>query len=303
MFVNIRAALGRALWQGLPAQAPAGLSGAGGQIQGTMVEVLQNFEQAARRISPLILIGPGLAGVLLGLFVWLGGAGFKKYLLAVVGASTGAVLGFLVIGRNALWAAALAGVAAVVAAILQRVFVAILAAALAAAITFAVLARPYAGEASAAAAAAGGTQAVILDASQSAKLIASYATEFCARAKEVCWHMPVRDWAIMMGAAMAAIVAGSCIWRVVCALCCAVLGTVFIHAGMILLLLYKGSTPISAIFNKAPFYATVFAAMAAFGAVVQLVFCRQGKRKSGRVEQAGKAGEEPQPAERNWRNS
>jgi len=81
------------------------------------------------------------------------------------------------------------------------------------------------------------------------------------------------------------------------------LGTMFIFAGMILLLLYKGSAPISAIFHKAPVYATVFAAMAAFGAVVQLVFCRQGKRKSRRVEQPGKGGEESQPAERNWRTS
>ncbi len=268
-----------------------------------MVEVLQNFEQATRRLSPLILIGPGLAGVLLGLFVWLGGAGFKKYLLAVAGASTGAILGFLVIGCNALAAAALAAITAVVATILQRVFIAILTAALAAAITFAVLARPYAGEPSAAAAAPAGTQAVILDASQSAKLIASYAADFCARAKEVCWHMPVRDWAIMMGAAIAAVVAGACFWRVVCALCCATLGTMFIFAGMVLLLLYKGSAPISAVFHKAPSYAAVFAAMAAFGAVVQLVFCRQDKRKSRRVKQAGKAPEEPQPAERSWRTS
>ena len=43
-----------------------------------MFEILQNFEQTVTRFDPIVLTGPGVATVIIGLFVWLGGLGFKK---------------------------------------------------------------------------------------------------------------------------------------------------------------------------------------------------------------------------------
>ena len=111
-----------------------------------MLEILQNFESAAAgtaQLSPLVLVGPGLAAVLVGLFVWLGGLGFRKVLFGVAGAVSGGILGFLVVGRSIISAMVLAPMAATTATVFERLFFAILAAALASVFGFLVLARPY----------------------------------------------------------------------------------------------------------------------------------------------------------------
>jgi hypothetical protein len=88
-----------------------------------MLEVFQNFEQLAVRLKPIVLIGPGLATVLLGLFVWLGGLGFRKILVAVIGALGGGVCGFFITDRNVMFAMILAAAAAVIAIALEKILV------------------------------------------------------------------------------------------------------------------------------------------------------------------------------------
>ena len=110
-----------------------------------MFGLLQNFEQAAGRFSPVVLIGLGIILVLAGLFVWLGGLGLTKILAGVVGAVAGAVCGFFVIRRTIASAVFLATVMTAVAVIFERIFFIILTAALALVVSFAVLAWPYLG--------------------------------------------------------------------------------------------------------------------------------------------------------------
>lgn len=88
-----------------------------------MLEVLQNFEQAAVQFDSIVLVGFGLAAVLLGLFVWLGGLGFRKILVAVTGAVGGGVCGFFITGRNVMLAMLLAVAAAVIATALEKILV------------------------------------------------------------------------------------------------------------------------------------------------------------------------------------
>jgi len=66
-----------------------------------MLEILQDFESAVGGdvgLSPLVLIGPGLVCVIVGLFIWLGGLGFRKLLVAVVGVIIGSMCGFFIVG-------------------------------------------------------------------------------------------------------------------------------------------------------------------------------------------------------------
>jgi hypothetical protein len=85
-----------------------------------MVDILQSFEQACGRLSPLVLIGPGIAALVIGLFVWLGGVGFRKWLLGIAGGLTGGLVGFFVFGLSPLLTAAFAGIAAAAAAVWQE---------------------------------------------------------------------------------------------------------------------------------------------------------------------------------------
>ena len=81
--------------------------------------------------------------VLVGLFIWLGGLGFKKLLIAVAGIVSGSVFGFVLFGLNIIAALALAAIFAFVAITFERIFITVLAAILTGVICFAFVAGPY----------------------------------------------------------------------------------------------------------------------------------------------------------------
>jgi hypothetical protein len=61
------------------------------------------------------------------------------------------------------------------------------------------------------------------------------------------------------------------------ALTCSLLGTALIFAGLILLLIFKGSEPIVRIQQQGTYYGLVLVCMALFGALEQLLLCRPAK--------------------------
>jgi hypothetical protein len=71
------------------------------------------------------------------------------------------------------------------------------------------------------------------------------------------------------------------LWYLISAFVWAFLGTAFIFAGMISLLLHKGCKASGYISDRQSFYITVFAAMVAFGTVVQLLLCKKPAKKAG----------------------
>jgi len=259
-----------------------------------MFEILQNFEQSAGRLSPIVLIGPGLAAVLIGLFVWLGGLGLRRVLAIVLGAIIGWICGFFFVGRNVMAAAVSALAGALVGTVLYKVIITIITVLLAAALGFAVVhlvgtdfgvsqetnteyqsRKPVEGPA--------------LSVGESAQLMKAHMIDFGDEIKQACSKMPLYNWAI---------VAGFYLQRLTSALSCAALGTLLIFAGMILLLFYKGSVPIGIIYNKPLFYAAVFGVMVAFGTIVQLLL---GPRLESRRKKAGQ--EEPARRKHRWRTS
>jgi hypothetical protein len=257
-----------------------------------MLEILQNFESTvgeAARLSPGVLIGPGAAAVVVGLFVWLGGLGLRKLFVAIAGAISGGILGFVLSGGFAPTAAS-AVVAAVVARIFEKVFITVLGAALAASVGFAVLAGPCVESPQPVNAAEQTDLSAGNSMGQSnARMeeLKAYAVDVGRKVKQAALRMPVHRWAIIALLALLSLVGGFTLWRLSAALCFSVLGTLLIFAGMILLLLYKGSEPVSRISGRPLFYAGVFTAMAVFGTFEQLLFCRAAKPQTARTEKAG----------------
>ena len=272
-----------------------------------MLEIAQNFEQMAMRFDPIVLIGPGLAAVLFGLFVWLGGLGFRGILVAVVGAISGGICGFFITGRNVIFTGAVAVICAFIAVLFERFFITILAAGLAAVFGFAVLAAPYIGGPAAVTPVKWDetqNQVGSLSAAQSIETMKVYIADFSAQTKNAYLQMPARSWAIIAALALVLIVAGFFLWRLTSALCCAVVGTVLVFAGMVLLLLYKGAMPISYIGRKPLFCAAVFAAMIAFGTAEQLLLCRRTKTKGWmRKKKVSESGQGPDGRLQGWRTT
>ncbi len=258
-----------------------------------MLEILQDLESAIGgvvRLSPVVLVGPGLVCVIAGLFIWLGGLGFRKILVAVAGAITGGICGFLAIGQNIISAAFTAALAAALAMLFERIFITILTAALAAVFALVVLAGPYIEnrqQATTVSLVEISSQDSAFSVRESAEKMKACIVNAGQKVKHACLQMPVYNWAIILVLISICIVAGFSLWQLASALCCSALGTVLIFAGMILLLLNKGSMPVSIISSRSSFYVAVFAAMMAFGTIEQFLLCKQRKKSPTVKSQTG----------------
>jgi len=254
-----------------------------------MFELLLNFQKAAEQFSPIFLIAPGIAAVLAGLFIWLGGLGFTRLLAGLTGAIAGIICGLFIVGRNAPSALFMAAVLAAAAIIFDRPFTIILAAALGALVTFAILARPYLGNPrllTAATAPTISTYRTAFTARETAGVLKDYMVKLNPEIKQLCSQMPNYRWVVIVAIAAVSLAVGFYSWRFASAFNCAILGTMLVFAGMVWLLLYKGSVPISAIFRKGKFYGTVFVAMTVFGALIQLLLYWRATKKKKRKKPA-----------------
>jgi hypothetical protein len=266
-----------------------------------MLEIARQLERTAVWFSPVVLIGPGLACVLLGLFIWLGGLGFKRILVATVGAVSGGICGFFISGRNIVPAAVSAGLAAVIAIMLERIFIAILAGVLAAVLGFAVLAGPYI-EKAGRATSVEWDEVRNLSTQQTVESAKAYITDFVAETKWILSQMPIYNWAIIVVLAVIFSAAGFFQRRLTSAFCCAALGTMLVFAGMVLLLLYKGAAPVSRICQNQLFYQGIFGVVTAFGTVEQLLLCQRIKERLTGKKEKSKDVEEPETISAFWRN-
>ncbi len=86
-----------------------------------MLETALNFEQTASQLEAIALISPGLAYVIIGLFVWLGGLRLGKFLAAIAGAIAGGICGYFATDKNIILAVLLALAAAGIATTLAKI--------------------------------------------------------------------------------------------------------------------------------------------------------------------------------------
>lgn len=246
-----------------------------------MLEIFQNFEYAmggAAQSCPLVLAAVGIAVVLAGLCVWLGGLYIKKPLVGVIGGAGGFVLGATVINRGPVPVAALSAVAALVAIALERVFITVLAATLAAVLGFAVLAGPYMKNSGASEPARRYEVSAETQTYDNVEFMAelkAYAVDVAGSARYAGSNMPPQRWALVAAMAVICVIGGFTLWRLTAVLCFSAFGTMLICFGMTLMLLCKGSSPVTNLNHRPMVYAGVFAGMIAFGTIEQLVLCRR----------------------------
>jgi hypothetical protein len=274
-----------------------------------MFGILQEFESAVSGdawLSPVVLIGPGLVCVIFGLFLWLGGLGFRKLLAPIAAATTGSVCVFFIVENNFVLVLFSAVIAAVIAVIFERFLIAIITGILAVAFTFIFLAGSYVESAQEQPPVSSNRTSVqdsVMDVRQSAENMKTYIVHAIRKIKQAYLQMPLYKGLIVMALALVFMIAGFLFRRLASALCFSILGTVLIFAGLILLLLYKGAVPVRIIYGKQSYYAIVFLAMIAFGTFEQLLLCRRSKTSS--IGEKQKAEDEQQPVQtrRDWRTS
>ena len=187
-----------------------------------MLKFIHDFEQAALGIESTVLVCTGFIFVMVGIFVWLGGTGYRKISAAILGSIIGFAFAFTVRGQMVGWLV-LSAMAGCVALLLLE-----------------------------------GISALIIG-------------------------------------------SGSFLWNLISALFYSLSGTSLVFAGMVLLLLDKGSEPVKHITEKQSLYALVFAAMLVFGIIEQLLLCARHKDHTTNKKHATAKKENKQQRSSNWR--
>ncbi len=242
-----------------------------------MLEVLQEFEQTASGLRPVVLIVPGLIGVLLGLFVWLGGLGLRRLVMTLVGVIIGVILGYFVIGRNIGAAVILGLILGLVAVVLEKIFVMVTLAGMVLLVGLFIFASVY-GEVPEDGLSLPGAVAERIPTEnirESLEKVKEFAGDVLGAAWDGTSGLPAYWWLVLVGAVGGMVAIGFLLKRVASALCCSMLGAMMMFSGMGMLLLYKGSAPLSRMVGQGKLYGAVFGGMTVFGTVMQLVLCQR----------------------------
>jgi len=246
-----------------------------------MLDMLINLEHSAVFLCPIVLLSLGIVIVTAGLVLWLAGMALRKFFLFITGAIAGAIVGLYFVGRKTISAVGLAGLFAVVAALLDKLFVTLLAAALAVIIAISILAWHYDFKAN--------VEPITdknyapLNEMQTLRFLQNNLVGFVRHIEDVYHSIPNHSWIIVPVLIVIFVAAGIFFWNLICAWLCATTGTILIFAGMISLLLYKGSAPISTILNNGNYYAAVFTTMMTLGTTVQLLLFHHLRTKETQV--------------------
>ncbi len=266
-----------------------------------MVEICKSFEQEASRFAPMVLLVPGLVMVGVGLIAWLAGLWLRRLVLAWAGAAAGGITAWLVFGPNAVVVALVAGGGAVLGAVLPRLFTAVLLMAFGVAVAFVVVTttRPVDGQRVLSVSQNVGQSQERLTVPESLKAARVLLFDLVGRVTTAAKDLEMVSWAVVVAPGFVLLVLGLLFPRLAGALTFSVLGTVLIFAGLVVLLIHKGSGPVGLVQQHGALSGLVLLGMAVFGTLEQAVLGPSPRR----WHKAGIAGEHPGPEEsqHGWR--
>jgi signal transduction histidine kinase len=253
-----------------------------------MIEFLWTFEHRVTGLPPRLLLAMAMVAIAAGLFVWLGGLGYRKVMFAVVGAYCGAVCTMPASSPNLLLAAALAGAGVLLALKFQNTFLTLMTSILAAVYGFSILIRPY------------------VDASD----------DLFSIIRQLTIGVPYYNWPILLALIVAPLGASAAFWQGTSAVLCSAAGTAMLLTGTILLLVRSGFAATGHISSKRELYLELFIAATVIGAIVQLLLLPKLSNRFAAVKEAAKIkakrakksksdDSEAQPAQKStaWRTS
>ncbi len=255
-----------------------------------MFEASQNLEQVSLYFAPQVVIIPGVLCLVLGLFVWLGGLRWNRFIAVLVGVFGGALLAC----RAAEYQIATITLAVLVGGGLgmffKRIAVVLVGVVIVATAALIIAEGPVRETTNPL---PPKIQVSDIDGSaerlnifESLEIMNSYFRYYSGRIGSA-----VRDgagspegltFALVGGVAVAAL--GSFLPRFTVSAVSSALGTGLIFVGMVLILFYKGARPISHVYERAWIYNTVIVVMIVFGTAVELLLCSSKNKKPNIVK-------------------
>jgi hypothetical protein len=256
-----------------------------------MLDVLNEFQNAALAFNTVTLVVPSVLGVLLGIVLWLGGAKFTRIIASAAGLIGGATGAFYLFPEHQNTAAISGAVAGALVAIPIHKFFAIIAglAILVIAITTMLVGIHFSDKLSDASYKyrPGGISAKMTQ-EETLQQVKLRLANVSRRLYGLAARLPLNTWSVFGAAVGAAALAALFFRRFAVALACSSVGTGLIFAGMFGLLMYKGAGPLTHTYERITFFFAVFAVMVAAGAVSQMILCRPPKLKMLKEEKEDK---------------
>jgi hypothetical protein len=244
-----------------------------------MTNLLWTFQNRVEHLQPSLLLTLAVITIAAGLFVWLGGLGYKKIMFAAVGVFFGAFCTLFSSGTNLFLAAAIIGICALLALKLQDTFLMLVASAFAAAIGYSILIRPYFRPSS----------------------------DIMSVIRQLSIGVPYYNWPILL--AITALPFAAISWPGASALISSAAGTTLILAGTIMALLNFDYPVVGYITTRQDIYIAIIALAIILGTIAQLWLLPKIsmrfvaiKAKVKKVK-AGKGDVEPAAKTATWRTA
>ena len=252
-----------------------------------MYQALHNFEQASRVFLPLVTVALGIISLILGLCLWLSGLRLIKIIAAVLGALLGCLCAYLV-AKGKMGAIILSTViGAGFALFFQKQTLILTGGVITVALSIVIFTHvetpltdytlPV------------GANGGLLSPAETVFELKTQLILILSSFVENARNLSGPIFIISIVAGLIVIGFGMLLPRFITTVVLAILGTGLIFTGMIFLLLYKHSMPITHIYSKIHYYGIAAAGMVGFGTVVGLLLCPGRKKK--KADQKSKDGE------------
>jgi hypothetical protein len=242
-----------------------------------MLDVFQTFEKSCLSMAPEFIVPLGISLTGVGICMWLGGLAWNRI--------TGALLGAMLSGICVLFLAPMTteiqltviGVAAVIGMIFNKPVIIVSGGILAGIIALIIFAGAIEFESSVPTASVNSETG--LDVKQSATLANGWAKYYTQNIYTSLSRTEGLQKLIASGITLTVILIAIALRKLVAAMSCSAIGTIVVFSGMITLLLYKGSQPLTHIFSRPAFYSASAVCMIVFGTVVEMLLCPAEKNK------------------------
>ena len=247
-----------------------------------MHDILNEFQNAALAYNATTLVVPGVLCALLGIIIWLAGTGFTRIVAIVAGFIGGGIGGFYLFpAHQTAGAISCAVIGALIALAINKVIVVIAGSAVFAVAVLAFLVGTHFSNkvTDAQHQQNFGEVSVKLSQLQTLEQIKLRLKDTADKLYTLSLKLPFNTWPAFGAAIVLVAVVAMLSGRLIVAFACSSLGVGLIFAGMLHLLLYKGSSPLTYVYDRISFFFPVFAVMAAAGMVVQMILCGPPKLK------------------------
>jgi hypothetical protein len=205
-----------------------------------MMNFLMRFQNRVTDLPPAILLTLAIVILAAGVFVFLGGLGFKRIMFVAIGAFFGAFSSLFYAETNPLLDAALIGIFSLLAFKLQDTFLVLVASAFAAVIGYSLLIRPY----------------------------YRPSNNILAVIRQITIGVPYYNWPILLAVTAAPFALIS--WQGASAFFTSTAGAFFIFAGAIMISLHSGFAAVGYMTSKKEIFMEAFALAVIIGTFLQL---------------------------------